>query len=295
MKFGFLAVVGLLAYMVFLITQLPVTHVLSKLEPFPEQIRIYGAEGTFLTGRAALVEKKPWRFEQVTWELRPWALIAGRLEFDVTFHNSDENRGSARIGTTILRHPYFADLRAHLQLSALESLWKPSMIHLGGWLKADLDYLDWSPSGPSLNGQVTLENIIWEGKPAVPLGDFLVMLNTTEETSAAKSEDNTSSKYPKMKGKNKPETTLDSNQQTSQNYEVTLKRIVRGQITDRGGPIQVQGQLQLDPQGTWHLIGTLTPRANTPNQIRQVLLFLGQPDQDGRFPVSLNGYLPLTR
>jgi len=296
LKLGFLAILGLLAYLVFLVTQLPVTHVLARLEPLPEKIQIYGAEGTVLAGRAALVQKENWRFEQVTWKLRPWALVTGQLEFDVTFHNSDENRGSARVGTTILRQPYLADLRAHLRLSTLEPLWQPSMINLSGWLGTELDYFDWSPTGLNLNGKATLENITWEGKPSVPIGDFIVVLDTIESNAEPKPKDNVKDSSNERLN-NKPGAKMNTDQRIPKNQEkVTYpERMVRGKITDKGGPIQVQGQIQIDPRGAWQLTGTISPRANTPPQIRQIFSFLGRPDQEGRFPISFNGHLPIDK
>lgn len=272
-KTGFLVFLGLLAYLVFLVTQFPITHVLARWAPLPWHLEVYGAEGTLFAGRAALVQKESWRFEQVTWEWHPWALVTGSLEFAVTFHNADDNRGKARVGVTFFQQPYLQDMQAQLRLSSLDFLWKPAMINIGGWLKAELS-LVWSTVAPSVAGQITLENTVWDGKPPTPLGDFLVTLDD-------------------VPAEEDPTDTKRSNDAPP--HSSPSQRMVRGHIIDRGGPVQVEGNVQLDMQGAWRLTGTLNPRPDAPAKIRQTLAFLGRPNSDGRFPLSFNGHLPFNK
>ncbi|CAK0755934.1 general secretion pathway protein N [Gammaproteobacteria bacterium] len=257
-KIGSLTLLGIGAYLIFLVLQLPITHVLARLEPLPEKIRIYGAQGTIIAGNAALVEKENWRLENFTWKVRPWALLKGCLEFVITFQNIDETRGRARVGVTLFGQTYLARPQVRLRLNTLEPLWRPMIINLGGWIDAKLDHVTWSVSGLDTKGQVILENVVWESNPPLSLGDFLIALET-------------------VTADNSP------------------NRMVRGQLSDRGGPIGIQGQLQLDSQGAWRLTGTLASRSDATPKIRQMLSFLGQPDQDGRFPISFNGRLPILK
>ena len=297
-----LFILGLLAYFGFLVLQLPITRILAWIEPLPEQVRVYGAEGTAFTGSATVVQWNDWRLESVTWEFRPLALVMGRLEFDVTFHNLDESKGHARAGITMLRQPYLADLHAHLRVSALEPLWRPTVMNFGGWLGIDFDHIKKAITGPELMGQVNLENVAWEGKPPIPIGDFLIALETLDTIEETQKSNSTVSQKDAAKGeiKGKKESkggikgnTENASELASRNSNKAgrFHRIVRGKITDRSGPIQVQGQFWLDPQGVWQITCTLTPRPNSPPQIRQVLSFLGQSDQEGRFSASFAGQL----
>ncbi|CAK0745865.1 general secretion pathway protein N [Gammaproteobacteria bacterium] len=310
-----LVFLGLLGYLGSLVLQLPVTRILTWVEPLPGQIRVYGAEGTAFAGGAALIGWNNWRFESVTWALRPWDLIMGKLGFDVAFHNPDESKAHTRAGITILGHPYLTDLHARLRVSALEPLWRPTVVNFGGWLGIDLDHLKGTSTNFDLAGQVAFENIAWEGKPPIPLGDFLVILETlniVEEAPAGNSpatpnEAGASKDGIKgnVKGKrggevaNKGGIEANVTGPTSRNATGSLPpsgsghshRILHGKITDRSGPVQVQGQLWLNSQGIWQITGAITPRPNSQPQIRQILSLLGSPDQSGRFPVSLAGRL----
>ena len=177
MKLRTLLLLGVLAYLGFLTAQLPAARIAAWVGPLPGHVQVSGIEGSAFSGSAAVVQWKEWRFESVTWSFRPLSLIMGHLELELTFHNADGS-GRALVGATVLRQFYLADLHARIQVSALEPLWRPSVLSLSGWVVADIDHFAWPSSGPELTGQAILENIRWESKPPLPLGDFLVTLGT---------------------------------------------------------------------------------------------------------------------
>jgi general secretion pathway protein N len=64
-----------------------------------------------------------------------------------------------------------------------------------------------------------------------------------------------------------------------------------GAITDVGGPIQISGTLQLKPDRTYLIDGSIAARPDAPRDVQSALQFLGAPDAQGRRPFSLSGTL----
>lgn len=248
------SLLGIIAYLFFLLWQLPINYVLARLSPLPAQVQIYGARGTLFNGEASAIEKGLWRFENINWTLYKFPLIKGRLEFINIFNNPDQASGRIRAGINLFRRPYLSRSRAHFPITALEPLWRPLALNLGGWINIKFDYVNWSEQDLSAKGQITLENLSWENNQ---LGNVLATIETVEIKTA----------------------------------ENNSYQAISGQFSDQGGTVQLQGQLQLDITGQWQIKGTLTPRADTPPNIRQMLVFLGQPNQEGQYLLSFNGKL----
>ncbi|MNI50191.1 Type II secretion system protein N [compost metagenome] len=53
--------------------------------------------------------------------------------------------------------------------------------------------------------------------------------------------------------------------------------------------VQVQGKLELQANRQYLFQGTLKPGPELPDQMKQGLPFLGQPDGQGRFPLRYQG------
>ncbi len=177
-KAKILLLVGIIAYLGFLFLQLPIARALPWLPP---QIHVYSATGTITAGNAELVQWRDWRFEKVSWQLQPGSLLTGRLAFAVAFHNADESRGHAEAGVSLQQEFSLTNPHAHLKIKALAPAW-PMATNLDGWLTADLAYLTWSRTARSLAGRVTVENVALGGKSALPIGDFVVDLDTKDQT-----------------------------------------------------------------------------------------------------------------
>jgi general secretion pathway protein N len=64
-----------------------------------------------------------------------------------------------------------------------------------------------------------------------------------------------------------------------------------GALTDVGGPVQINGTLQLKPDRTYLIDGLIAARPDAPRDVSNALQFLGAPDAQGRRPFSLSGSL----
>lgn len=68
---------------------------------------------------------------------------------------------------------------------------------------------------------------------------------------------------------------------------------IEGQIDDRGGPIAVDGELALRPDGAYRLRATLKPRPGARPELRHLLGLVGPPGKDGSWQLQVNGKLDL--
>ncbi|MEP7312104.1 MAG: type II secretion system protein N [Pseudomonadota bacterium] len=62
-----------------------------------------------------------------------------------------------------------------------------------------------------------------------------------------------------------------------------------GQLRDLGGPLQVDGTVQLTPAMAWELNGHVLARADADAQLARELQYLGSPDAQGRRAFSARG------
>jgi hypothetical protein len=66
---------------------------------------------------------------------------------------------------------------------------------------------------------------------------------------------------------------------------------IEGQLHDLDGPLQVNGQLRLQPSGEYEVNGTVTARANASEDLDKLLQYLGPADAQGARTFSLAGSL----
>jgi general secretion pathway protein N len=64
-----------------------------------------------------------------------------------------------------------------------------------------------------------------------------------------------------------------------------------GTLRDLGGPLSLQGQLRLAPDGAYELAGTLAARDRSNTDLQQLLQMLGPPDAAGAHAFSIAGTL----
>jgi len=62
-------------------------------------------------------------------------------------------------------------------------------------------------------------------------------------------------------------------------------------LDDESGPLDLEGELVLMRDGSWHLQGTLRARGDADEALTQALALLGQPDAQGRYRFESTGRL----
>jgi general secretion pathway protein N len=65
--------------------------------------------------------------------------------------------------------------------------------------------------------------------------------------------------------------------------------VLAADIVDLGGPLQIQGELELKPNRTYLIAGNVAARPDAPANLANQLQILGPADAEGRRPFSLDG------
>lgn len=66
---------------------------------------------------------------------------------------------------------------------------------------------------------------------------------------------------------------------------------LEGRLQDHGGPLRLEAGVTVDPALQWHLEGRVGHSDEAPDALPQALRMLGQPDDDGLYPIALRGRL----
>jgi len=67
---------------------------------------------------------------------------------------------------------------------------------------------------------------------------------------------------------------------------------IKGVLRDGGGPVRVDGILELSGEGNYRLTGTLVAGPKASPEITQALQFIGRPTGDGKRAISFSGRMP---
>ena len=172
-----LGLVGVAAYLVFLVASVPASFVAATLERETHgAVRLEAAEGTLWSGTANVAF--PVSVEHVQWRWRPASLAAARLGFDI--HVMERDLKAAGEVARSLRgweaHALIVGGAAQrvAQLSPLLAAWRPE-----GAVAIDVPRLAWTPA--SLEGSARIE---WRGaaislSDVKPLGAYRAELNAS--------------------------------------------------------------------------------------------------------------------
>lgn len=219
----------------------------------PQDVTFAGVAGTLWSGGAASATAGGLTAEALRWRVRPTALLLGRVSADVEARIPDGFvAGSVTASPSRTR---FADLRAATSLPALAGV-----LPVGG-----------------MRGQasVALESLVLEGGwPTQAVGEL--RLAGLEATPL----------IPDGSGRLLP----------LGDYTLTLvpapDRELAATFVDNGGPLEVQGTLELDAVRAYTIDALIKPRASAPESLVEGLKFMTtEPDADGRRRLNLTGSL----
>jgi len=244
---------GVGAFILFLIVLAPAARVYPVIaEKRPLPVHLYALGGTVWHGRADVATAGDLRLEDLSWRMRPFALVLGRLETRLTF----ELAGHPLQGTVGRRFGgplYLHDVSARLPLSQIEPMFTRASMGLEGEIALELDEAEVVDHAISvLRGRFTVSNATIGAPLNLTLGSYVMDL-------------------------------------TSEGG------IVRGVLSDGGGPLRLEGVVTLKPDGSYQLTAQFAARdANRPELI-QALNMVGTPGPGGTVTVSRTGRLPLAK
>lgn len=251
-----LLVFGLLAYLVSLVLTFPAERAYSHWQASEQANKAFalsGISGSVWSGKAAMAMIQGQPLENVEWTLRPWSLLFGQVGLSWRFQLPEAPGTDAQgygQGTTAL------GLDGSVSFDTLEARLPAGMIARiarAGALR---------PIG-SVN--LNLQDVLWDGKALRSAVGRIVW--TGAGISLLK---------PIALGDQAM--TLD-----------TADDVVKGVLSDGGGPLSLDGLLTLTAEGQYEFSGSLAAR-NSP-ELKNALRSVGRAGTDGRIKLKRTGTL----
>lgn len=142
-----------------------------------ERVTVVDLHGPWSAGNCALVKLGPLQLTDLTWKLRPLALLRGRLEFNLAAALPDSGQVAAILG--LGRHDLeLRDLRLQAPANSLSRAWLPGLPLTGTLAGRDLRLL-WIGGLPAAAvGQLTWRGAGVELTAPVALGDLALQLQS---------------------------------------------------------------------------------------------------------------------
>jgi general secretion pathway protein N len=145
---------GVAAYLLFILVTAPAAKFLPYLQARLHGVQLSGVDGSLWSGRALLVQAPPVQLNDVSWSLRPLALLTGQFEFAVEGELRG-NRVQARAGSSLLGRPFLTDVKGRVTAADLLHWLGQRQVKLAGDLDFDIEEVAFAESGvPALAGTV---------------------------------------------------------------------------------------------------------------------------------------------
>lgn len=244
---------GVCAYFIFTVVMFPADLAYVWLSPSLKNIALYDVKGTAWSGRAAAAKVGDRSFRGVTWDLRPWSVLLGRVDANVRFDNG-ESWAKGNVGLGLDKTLRMSGLDAQLAMSEIKPILPKLPVDLGGIVAVNLANGRFDTTSKKLTeatGNITWQNASLPMLNNLALGNFRVEFTTTNEGIQGKFND------------------------------------------DGSGPLVADGTLLLKPDNSYQLNGTLAARDKARADIANGIRFIpgAKPEPDGRVKVSFNGTL----
>lgn len=176
-----LAILGIVAFVVSLIVTVPAHFAGGYLPP---GIQASGLQGTLWQGQARRLQVRGFNLGEVTWEIRPYALLLGRIQADVSMSRTDlQGRGSVARGLTGY---HILDARLQGDERFLAPFAADYGVTVDGRIEADIDELAFNDDGPqAADGMIAWREARLLNPSALVLGNVNVTLNQEGDTAVA--------------------------------------------------------------------------------------------------------------
>ncbi|ASI24669.1 TPA: GspN family type II secretion system protein ExeN [Aeromonas salmonicida] len=244
-----IAALFLVAYLGFLLVKLPATLVVRHLPLLPNLVQLEGVSGTLWSGQVARLQYASESLTQLRWELNGWSLLRFAPEVFLRFGDRSGLNGQGVVGWN--GAAFGRDITLNVPAP---------------WV---LDRVPMRLPFPlTVAGQLQLKvDQFAQGNPWCDnLYGNLYWYGADADTSAGK----LPLGDPEIKL-----TCIDS-------------RLV-AELKQSSEAVQVMGKLELQANRQYLFQGSLKPGPELPEEMKQGLPFLGQPDGQGRFPLRYQG------
>lgn len=243
------SLLGLLAYVIFLLIKLPANQLISRIT-LPPQMSISGVDGTIWDGNASSVIFNNIEVENVHWDTSFWRLLTGQLVLDLDAGNarsSDQVSFDGNIAVSLFNTKHIQADNFVLYLPAnmvIAQINLPVSVDAAGRFKVEIEQLDYPGQCESLAGKGQWINAGMEG-----LGEPLSLGNFDADLSCIETDTLISVKEPNSFG-------LSAQTRVTQDLQFSVD-------------------------------GKFKPDESLPKQVKDAALFFGQPDPQGYYKISL--------
>jgi general secretion pathway protein N len=243
------SLLGLLAYLIFLIVKLPASQVVYRVNNSPD-VFISDVKGTIWNASASMLVVNNIAIEKVSWQTSFWSLLVGKIKLHI---NAGNLRASDKVS---VQGPVSIDIfdQTHIQASDLSvyvpanmviaKLSLPIVVDAGGRFKVQFDELDYHNACLTLRGKgewlkAGIEGL---GEP-LDLGNFAAELSCIDED--------------------------------------VLVRIAPPNIFNLTADARIPKNLKV------RVDGRFKPADELPKQVKDAANFFGRTDQDGFYTIKL--------
>lgn len=244
--------VGLVAWLVFLIWRLPASVAYSFVnESSNLPVKLSGLQGTLWQGQAAQVVYQKQSLGSANWELSPWSLLLTSLSGEIQLNQGDGYLKSGIQRAVTGGETEFSAVEARIPLATIQPHLKNVPVPLEGSLSVKLNSLAVGESGniDQADGRIVWHQAGVSAPQQLALGDLQMNLKANAEGE------------------------------------------IEGIISDSGGPLKLLASLILSKSGDYQLSGQLKGSETAPKELTQSLSLLGKQDSQGFYSFSFSGKL----
>lgn len=252
-RYRYVLLLGGVIYLLALVLTLPAVRAYALVGKHLNPLVLYTLDGTVWSGHAAVATFGPRRLESLSWQLRPWMILAGRIEVAIAF-TEDHRHTQAVIGRT-LGGAYFAtDVSTRLPPKVLERALNLPNTGLEGETLVNLDEIRLKDG----RLQYVAGRLSWQRAglidPKTALGGYTLTLSTDTLTN-----------------------------------KIDMRGVLKEQVNS---PLRAEGVLHITPEGRYQFTGALSLRDPARTDLEQALRFFGSPGPGGKVPLTAAGNLP---
>jgi general secretion pathway protein N len=242
---------GIGAALVFAVATLPASLFAGRIEKYGLQVS--SLYGTVWSGAALGLGVQGRTVGDLRWTISPLRLLTGRLAGHAVLTRPD-GRLETDFVASLAGTVVLSNANANLPLSAFEALPLGFPPGWRGHLTARVEELVIESGWPqAARGEIELDALTAPPPRNANVGSYLVVLPDPGSSAA--------------------------------DGEITAA------VTDKEGPLSVQGRLGVSADRSFLLEGTLAARGSTPPGLERSLQLLGPADESGRRPFSVSGTL----
>lgn len=177
------AAFGAVLYFAFLVITFPAERAYVLMKSKLTGITLYNVSGSVWSGNASAAQLGQKLFQSITWDIKPWSVLLGRLDIGWSFDNG-EAKGHGVAGLSPSGNISFRNVTALLPIKELRPWLMRIPAPLEGSVVIELDDALTESKAKRLteaNGKLVWKAASIAVGAGIPLGDFQMMLNTGDE------------------------------------------------------------------------------------------------------------------